>query len=200
MVVSSRTGFNLLVDTTRLTSIKELFERNSLLHGEFTLSSGLKSKYYIDCKKTTLDPQGAYLIGREIFELIRGMYVDAIGGLSIGADPIATAVAIASYEMGKPIPAFIVRDQKKEHGTGEWIGGPPLRNGSRVVIVDDVVTTAVSIFKAIEAVEAAGCKVVKVVALVDRHGGGSDRLKRLGYDFAALLHASPAGNLTFEPA
>ncbi|MBI4330819.1 MAG: orotate phosphoribosyltransferase [Chloroflexi bacterium] len=184
---------------SNLKAIHELVVKKSLLHGEFTLASGQKSNYYIDGKRTTLDPEGAYLLGREIFNMIKDLDVAAVGGPSIGADPIATAVAIASYELGKPIPAFIVREGKKEHGTMQQVFGRVPGKGDRVVIVEDVVTTGGSILKAMEAVEATGAKIVKVIALLDRHQGGSRYLKEHGYDFTALLHASPKGEITLEP-
>ncbi len=183
---------------SNLQLIWELVNKKSLLHGEFILASGQKSNFYIDAKRTTLDPEGAYLVGKEIFELVRDLDIVAIGGPSIGADPIVTAVAIASYQAGKPIPAFIVRESKKEHGTQQQIFGKALGKGDRVVMVDDVVTTGGSVLKAMEAVEAAGCKVVRVMTLLDRHQGGSQLFKDRGYDFHALLHASPKGEITIE--
>ncbi len=188
-----------MVTTGSLRAIWELVNRKSLLHGEFTLSSGQKSTYYIDGKRTTLDPEGAYLIGREIFNLIKDLRVDAVGGPSIGADPMAAAVSIASFELGQPIPAFIVRESKKEHGTRQQIFGKELAAGDRVVILDDVITTGGSILKAIEAVEGVGCKVVRIMTLLDRHQGGSQVLKERGYDFVTLLHAGPDGTITIEP-
>ncbi len=161
-------------------------EVGAFLTGEFTLTSGKKSNYYIDGKKITLSPEGAYLVGKAIFDELIKTGVDAIGGVATGAYPIVTAVALVSHLEGKPIPAFIVREVPKEHGTMRKIEGH-LKQGSRVAIVDDVLTTGGSVSRAIEAVEAAKCKVVKVIVLVDRHEGGSDRLKKEGYDFTALL-------------
>ncbi len=161
-------------------------EVGAFLTGEFTLTSGKKSNYYIDGKKITLSPEGAYLVGKAIFDELIKTGVDAIGGVATGAYPIVTAVALVSHLEGKPIPAFIVREVPKEHGTMRKIEGH-LKQGSRVAIVDDVLTTGGSVSRAIEAVEAAKCKVVKVIVLVDRREGGSDRLKKEGYDFTALL-------------
>jgi len=161
-------------------------EVGAFLTGEFTLTSGKKSNYYIDGKKITLSPEGAYLVGKAIFDELIKTGVDAIGGVATGAYPIVTAVALVSHLEGKPIPAFIVREVTKEHGTMRKIEGH-LKQGSRVAIVDDVLTTGGSVSRAIEAVEAAKCKVVKVIVLVDRHEGGSDRLKKEGYDFTTLL-------------
>ena len=175
------------LDTEGTRRIREIAgEVGAFLTGDFTLTSGKKSNYYIDGKKITLSPEGAYLVGKAIFDELIKTGVDAIGGVATGAYPIVTAVALVSHLEGKPIPAFIVREVTKEHGTMRKIEGH-LKQGSRVAIVDDVLTTGGSVSRAIEAVEAAKCKVVKVMVLVDRHEGGSDRLKEEGYDFTALL-------------
>jgi len=166
------------------------YEVGALLEGEFTLASGKKSNYYFDGKKLTLSPEGAYQVGKAIFDELAGVGIDAIGGVPVGAYPMVAAVALVSYLEGKPIPAFIVREEAKEHGTQRKIEGH-LKEGSRVAIVDDVVTTGGSLLRAIEAVEAINCKVVKVIVLVDRHEGGSDRLKEEGYDFTSILHLWP---------
>jgi len=178
------------LDTEGTRRIREIAgEVGAFLTGEFTLTSGKKSNYYIDGKKITLSPEGAYLVGKAIFDELIKTGVDAIGGVATGAYPIVTAVALVSHLEGKPIPAFIVREVPKEHGTMRQIEGH-LKEGSRVAIVDDVLTTGGSVLKTIEAVAAANCKVVKVIVLVDRGEGGSDRLKKEGYDFTALLSVS----------
>ena len=161
-------------------------EVEAFLTGEFTLTSGKKSNFYFDGKRITLHPEGAYQVGKAIFDQLAEIGVDAVGGVATGAYPMVAAVALVSHLEGKPIPAFIVREVPKEHGTRRQIEGH-LEEGARVAIVDDVLTTGGSVSKAIEAVEAANCQVVKVMVLVDRHEGGSDDLKRKGYDFAALL-------------
>lgn len=166
------------------------YEVGAFLRGEFTLTSGKKSNYYFDGKKLTLSPEGAYWVGKTVFDELTKIGVDAVGGVATGAYPIVTAVALVSHLEGKPIPSFIVREEPKEHGTKRQIEGH-LKEGSRVAIVDDVITTGGSVLRAIEAVEAVNCKVVKVIVLVDRHEGGSDRLKEEGYDFTAVLHLWP---------
>lgn len=172
----------------------EVFKEHAILHGDFTLSSGLKSTYYFDGRLVTLWPEGAYLIGKKIYEILKGAGVEAVGGMTMGADPMVTAVTVVSHLEGKPIPAFIVRAETKGHGTQKRIEGP-LQKGSRVAILDDVITTGGSVLRAIEAVEAEGCQVVKVVVLLDRHQGGSDEIKRRGYDFQAILSADAAGEV-----
>jgi orotate phosphoribosyltransferase len=179
------------MDTERTRRILEiLHETGALLYGEFTLSSGKKSDHYYDGKKLSLHPEGAYLIGEEMLDRLAGTDVDAIGGLVIGAIPIVTAVTLVSHMKGKPIPSFIVREESKSHGTRKRIEGH-LRKGSKVAIIDDVITGGDSVKKAIEAVEAEGCKVVKVIVIVDRKEGGSERLKKEGYNFEAIFDLPP---------
>lgn len=171
------------------------YEVGALLQGEFTLASGKKSKYYFDGKKLTLSPEGAYWVGKVIFDELAEIGVDAIGGVAIGGYPIVSAVAVISHLEGKPILSFMVREVVKEHGTMRQIEGH-LKPGSRAAVVDDVITTGGSISRAIEAVEAANSKVVKVIVLVDRHEGGSDKLKKEGYNFSSILHLWPSGEIT----
>jgi len=191
MVISSY--LELGVKTERTKRILELaHETGALLYGEFTLASGKKSDHYFEGKRLTLSPEGAYQVGKAVFDELAEIDVEAIGGLAMGAFPMITAVALVSHQEGKPIPSFIVREQPKEHGTQRKIEGH-FKEGSRVAIVDDVITTGGSVRKAIEAVEAANCKVVKVIVLVDRHEGGSDQLKNEGYDFTAIIDLWPSG-------
>jgi len=181
------------VVTERTKRILELVhETRALLYGEFTLSSGKKSDHYYDGKQLTLHPEGAYLIGEEILHRLAGIDVDAIGGLVIGAIPIVTAVTLVSHKEGKPIPSFIVREEPKEHGTRKKIEGQ-FRKGSKVAIIDDVITRGGSVKKAIDAVEAEGCEVVKVIVIVDRKEGGSERLRKEGYNFEAIIDLPPSG-------
>lgn len=180
-------------DTKRILDLAK--ETGALLFGEFTLASGKKSGHYFDGRLLTLHPEGAHLIGKALYDELKDLDVDAVGGLVMGAIPIVTAIAISSYGSVKPIPAFFVRDDTKDHGTRKRIEGH-LKPGSRVAIVDDVVTAGGSVMKAIRAVEAEGCEVVKVLAIVDRHEGGSDLIKAQGYDFSALIDLWPTGEAT----
>ena len=138
-----------------LRQLRDIIRLRSLRTGDFTLSSGKKSSYYLDCRMTTLDPQGALLIARLILGRIREHKIqsDAIGGLTIGADPIVAAVAVVSAIEGQPLPAFIVRKESKGHGTQRLIEGYDGKPGSRVIIVDDVCTTGDSILKAADRAE-----------------------------------------------
>ena len=154
--------------------------------GPITLSSGIRSDRYFEGQKVTLWPQGAYDVGKAVFDELVKIGVDAVGGLATGAYPIVAAVAVVSHLEGKPVPTFVVREKSKQHGTRQKIEGH-LKKGWRVAIVDDVVTTGGSILKAIQAVEEANCKVAKVIAIVDRCEGGSDRIREKGYDFSSIL-------------
>lgn len=170
--------------------LKEILRERSYEEGEFVLSSGKRSSYYLDCKQTTLDPEGAYLCGKVFFQMIReaGKGVEAIGGPTLGADPIVTAVAVVSHLEGHPIRAFIVRKEPKKHGKGLWIEGDKgLRKGMRVAVVEDVVTTGASLLKAIEVCEGFGLEVVQVLALVDREEGGREALRERGYELEAVF-------------
>ena len=173
-------------------------ERGAIKYGDFTLTSGIKSSYYFDGRLLSLDPEGANLIASALLPLLWEAGAEAVGGTTLGADPIVASVALASYRDGPPIPAFIVRKESKEHGTRQNIEGP-LTAGAKVAIVDDVCTTGGSLFHAIESAEAIGCAVVKVVAVLDRRGGGSDEMARRGYAFAALLEATPNGEIRTAP-
>ncbi len=134
---------------------------------KFKLVSGGMSQFYFNCKRVTLDPEGQYLIGNLVFQAVRDLNIQAIGGLTLGADPIAHAVAYTSWLEHEPIQAFVVRKQPKDHGTMLPIEGK-VATGNRVVVVDDVITTGGSTLKAIHACRHAGLEVVKVVVLVDR--------------------------------
>jgi len=152
----------------------------------FELASGKKSNLYIDCRKTTKNARGAYLIGNIIYDKISKLDVDAIGGLTMGADPVADAVAYTSVLKGKLINSFSVRKKAKEHGLKRVIEGD-VKNGDRVVIVDDVATTGQSTIEAIENARAGGLHVVKVIILVDRQEGGRENIIKHNVDFEAIL-------------
>ncbi len=155
-----------------------------------TLSSGQESDFYIDGKRTALSAEGHFLIGRLLFAEIQGKCpeVRAVGGLTLGADPLASAVSLTSYLAAHPLPAFLVRKEPKGHGTGQWIEGLSLlQAGWPVAILEDVVTTGASTLKAIERAEMAGLKAVHAFALVDRLEGGRDLLERKGYRLASLF-------------
>jgi len=167
--------------------------RDSFVYAQdqaITLSSGRKSHFYIDCKKITLDFEGAFLVGQLILDAISGLKVDAIGGMTIGADPIATAVSVLSYGEDRPIPAFIVRKDPKpftQPGDPSAFIEGPLSKGARVVVVDDVLTGGRATERTINILKEAGCSIVKVIALVDRKEGGRQHLENLGYTVESLF-------------
>jgi orotate phosphoribosyltransferase len=165
----------------------ELVKDKSLTTGVVrVLTSGRTSNYYIDAKMTTLDPKGAFLTARMILDILKPFDIDAIGGYTLGADPIVSAVAVLSAETERPLPAFIVRKEPKKHGERKMIEGP-FEKGWKVAVVDDVVTSGGSTLKACQAVEEEGGKVVLTLTLVDRLEGGRKNLEEKGYEFISLL-------------
>lgn len=177
-----------LSDRERLLAL--LLER-SYAEGEFTLSSGAKSSYYVDARVTTMHAEGQALIGRLGLAAIRevGWKPDAVGGLTMGADPIAYAIAHASAESEAPVHAFSVRKDEKAHGRGRRIEGC-FEAGARAVVVEDVLTTGGSALKACKSVAEAGGTVVGIFVLVDREEGGRAALERPGYPLRALFTVS----------
>ncbi|MFA5321153.1 MAG: orotate phosphoribosyltransferase [Smithella sp.] len=141
----------------------------------FTLASGKQSNYYFNCKPTTLDPEGMNLIGAIIFDMLKDTDITAAGGLTLGADPIANALAVISYQKGKPIKSFIVRKDAKDHGTKSAIEGN-VSSGEKIVIIDDVITTGGSTITAIEQARKAGLNVEMVITLIDREEGGRENI------------------------
>ena len=152
----------------------------------FRLVSGKMSNYYFNCKAVTLCPEGMYLTGNLIFDLIKDLRIKGIGGLTLGADPIAYAAAYTSYLRGMPVEAFIVRKTTKAHGTMQWIEGNIAKDDT-VVIVDDVITTGKSTIEAITRSQQAGLEIVKVIALIDRQEGGKEAIAAIGYQLTSII-------------
>jgi len=150
------------------------------------LVSGRMSNYYFNCKTVTLHPEGLYVIGNIIFDMIKDSGAKGIGGLTLGADPMADAVAYTSYLKNSPVEAFVVRKTAKAHGTMQWIEGNITR-GDNVVIVDDVITTGKSTIEAITRTKESGLTVVKVIALVDRQEGGRENIEALGHKVETVV-------------
>jgi orotate phosphoribosyltransferase len=172
--------------------LKHIIIEKSYEKRKVILSSGVESDFYFDGKQTTLHPEGSYLTGKLFFQAIRDVEgVEGVGGLTLGADPIATALSLVSHLESRPIPAFIIRKEPKGHGTGAWLEGRKnLRDGARVVIVEDVVTSGGSSLKAIRRAEEEGMKVVGVVTLVDREEGGRENIEKAGYWLKAIFTKS----------
>ncbi|HEY9830706.1 MAG TPA: orotate phosphoribosyltransferase [Stenomitos sp.] len=154
--------------------------------GDFVLSSGQRSSYYINGKQVTLHPQGALTIGRLLLSLLP-LDTEAVAGLTLGADPIVSAVSVVSAIENRPIPALIIRKEAKGHGTMAYIEGPSLPPGAKVVVLEDVVTTGQSALKAVERLKDAGYRVEEVMALVDRQQGGAELYESTGLKFQTLF-------------
>ena len=170
----------------------EMLLERSFRVGDFVLSSGGRSRFYLDCRTTTTHAEGQALVGGLGLEALRaaGLEPDAVGGLTMGADPVAYAIAHASWlNVGTPVNAFTVRKEPKAHGTGKRVEGC-FQPGDRVVVVEDVITTGGSARNAIEAVEAEGGTVLAVLALVDREEGGRQALEDAGYPVHTLFAVS----------
>lgn len=164
----------------------------TVFHGDFTLSSGKKATYYVDMRKLTLDHRAAPAIGRLVLDVVRDLDVDAVGGLTLGADPIANAVLHASVLTGAPVDAFVVRKEPKDHGRGRQIEGAEVA-GKRVVIVEDTSTTGGSPLKAAEVAAAAGAEIVAVVTVVDRKTGAQAAVEAAGYEWRSVIDLDDLG-------
>lgn len=163
-----------------------LVREKALKFGDFTLASGKKAKYYLDGKQVTLDSSGSRLVGEGILDLLGDELPAAVGGMSIGADPITAAVVTIAGVRGQALSGFLVRKEAKGHGTEKYIEGP-VKPGDRVAIVEDVVTTGGSSLLAIERCEQFGLVVTRVIAIIDRMEGGRQAFEARGYPFASLL-------------
>ena len=172
------------------TKLQRLIKENSLLRGpNFTLASGETSKYYFNMKNTTFDPEGSSLLSDLILEILEPFDVESIGGLEMGAVPIAASVTSRSFQKGRPIGGFFVRKETKKHGTKSLIE-PEQVAGTKVAVIEDVTTTGTSALRAVDALEAAGCKVSVVITLVDRMEGARKAFSGRNLDFVALFEAS----------
>jgi orotate phosphoribosyltransferase len=171
--------------------LKELLVERSVQRGDFVLASGARSSLYVDCRTTTMHAEGQFLVGQLGWELLRdsGLQPDVIGGLTMGADPVAYAIAHASWLAGSPVNAFSVRKEAKEHGTGRRIEGC-FERGNSVVVVEDVVTSGGSALHACDAVLAEGGKVLAVLTIIDREMEGRQRIERAGYRLLSMFDIS----------
>jgi len=164
----------------------ELFRERALKFGEFTLASGKKASYYLDGKQISLHSEGLRLVSEGLLDLLGDLPFDAIGGMSIGADPIVGGVLAVAGSRGRSLGGFLVRKEPKGHGTQRYIEGP-LTPGMRVVVIDDVVTTGGSALQAVDRVVEFGCEVVQVVAIIDRLEGGAANFAARNLPLSSLL-------------
>jgi orotate phosphoribosyltransferase len=176
------------MSAAELAELVSLLRTHSFRQGQFTLASGRRSPYYVDARLTTMSARGLTLVGRLGLRAIRaaGWHPALVGGLTLGADPVAYAIAAASDREPPVIDGFTVRKESKEHGTGRRIEGP-FRAGAIVVVVEDVITTGGSALRAAEAVHGAGGRVQGILAVVDRQEGGREALEAAGYPVASLV-------------
>jgi orotate phosphoribosyltransferase len=176
---------------TEYSALITLLAQRSAKRGRFKLASGKESDFYIDARLTTMSPEGLALIGPLALSTLRktGWKVDAVGGLTLGADPISYAISYASAVSDHPLRAFTVRKEAKAHGTGKLLEGP-IREGDSVAVIEDVITTGGSALRAIEAVRSAGAFVAGVLALVDREEGGRQTIEKAGVSVTSLVTAS----------
>lgn len=175
------------------TRLLALLKKEALKKGRFVLSSGKISHYYLDGRLITLSPEGAYLVASIVLDMIKGKHIDAIGGPTLGADPIVGAVACLSYMHKIPLKTFIVRKSVKEHGTQRQIEGPALKAGSKIILVDDVATTGKSLVEAKEALDKIGAKVKGAVVIVDRDEGAKENLAKADLPLEAIFKIEDFG-------
>ncbi|MFA5356206.1 MAG: orotate phosphoribosyltransferase [Candidatus Omnitrophota bacterium] len=174
-------------------SLLALLKKEAFKKGDFTLSSGKKSSYYLDGRIITLTPEGAYLVASIILGLAEGTGITAIGGPTLGADPIVGAAAALSHIEKIPIKTFIVRKAAKGHGTQRRIEGPPLNNTDKAILVDDVATTGGSLIEAKEALDELGVRVEKAIVIVDRMEGAGENLSGIGLKLESIFTIKDLG-------
>ena len=170
-----------------------LLNKEALRRGKFVLYSGKESSYYLDGRVITLSPEGAYLLASIILEMIKGRNIDAIGGPTLGADPVVGAIAALSHIKQAPIKTFIVRKATKEHGTQRQIEGPALKGGSRVILVDDVATTGNSLVEAKQVLDKIGVEVDTAIVIVDRCEGANENLAKAGLRLESIFKIEDFG-------
>lgn len=174
------------------TQLIELIQKHALKFGDFTLSSGKKAKFYLDCRKLTLTGEGANLIAEGILEKLDGDLPDTVGGMAIGADPITAAVVTVAFQQGYDLRGFIVRKESKAHGTGQDVEGP-VKEGDTAVIVEDTVTTGGSSLKAIEKAREFGLQVTSVISVVDRNEGAHELFEAHNIPYQSLVSIEELG-------
>lgn len=192
LLVAQESGMlSSIMTNNKLALMKILTEKSLKVSKEpsFQLASGKLSNFYVDCKMTTLFSAGSNLVGQVIYDMIEPLNIKGIGGLTLGADPIATATVMVSGQRGIDLNAFVIRKESKKHGLMKWIEGG-VYSGDRVVIIDDVITTGGSALKAVKRAEEAGLNIVKVIVLVDREEGGRENIQNYGCEVESVFTKS----------
>ena len=172
------------------TKLARLLYSKSYREGNFTLTSGKKSDYYFDCKQTALHPEGGYLIGKLFLEIMleQKMDVQGVGGMTLGADPLVSAVTVLSHLEKTPLPGFIIRKQAKGHGTNSFLEGMAnFEPGFKVCLLEDVVTTGGTLLTACQRVRSAGLEIKGILCVLDREEGGRENISRAGYDLISIF-------------
>lgn len=168
----------------------DLITREAYFQKKITLSSGKESDYYIDARLITLQPLGAYLCARQMMNIIGDVPLDAIGGPTLGADPLIGAIGVVSLQQKRPLNNFIIRKEAKAHGMGKQIEGPVLSAGDRVVVIDDVATTGKAFLHSLDVLQAMNIEVIKCICVVDREEGASEAVAAKGAELSAIFKAS----------
>lgn len=179
--------------------LAQFLNEHAIMRGTFTLASGRTSSYYCDTKQASFSGEGALLIADAIAKEVEGLAFDAIGGMDMGATPIVAAVALRLHQLGRDVPSFVVRKDVKGHGTKKEIEGILPSEPSRLVIVDDVVTSGGSIIKSIEAARARGHEVVLAISVLDRDTGGRQNLEAIGVKYQPLVTIAELGISNDQP-
>ena len=170
--------------------LRQLILKEAYFKEKIILSSGKESDYYIDARRITLKPQGAFLCAQLMLEKVKNDKVDAIGGPTLGADPLVGAIGVVSLQSGKPINTFIIRKAPKAHGKQQQVEGPIINPGSQVVIIDDVATTGKAFLESLDVLLPMGMKVPKAICIVDRDEGAKQALAKRGCELISLFHIS----------
>jgi len=171
-------------------NLQALILKTAYIKGKVILSSGKESDYYIDARLLTLNAEGAYLCGRMILDMIKGAGIDAVGGPTLGADPMVGAVGSLSFQEGRPIDTFIIRKEPKKYGRQKQVEGPILKSGARVALIDDVATTGKAFLESLDVLEPMGIKVEKLICIVNRREGADEALAKRGYKLTAMFDIS----------
>lgn len=167
--------------------LARLLREKSYREGSFVLASGRKSDYYFDCRVTALSAEGSWLIGTLFNDMLAPLAIKGVGGMTLGADPLVSAVTVISHERARPLAGLLVRKEAKNHGTGQFVEGlANFARGDQVAMLEDVVTTGGSLLKACERVAASGIGIAAACCILDREEGGREALARAGYNLLAL--------------